>query len=62
MSHSMEFLSIVEPEGFQISSFNIYLMSALVIVLVVALMVCYKLAKKFHLYESKNKKEILEHQ
>ncbi len=61
MRHSMVFLSIVEPEHFQTASFNIPLLFALVIILVVALVVCYKLAKKFHLYESNKSKEILEH-
>lgn len=61
MRHNMVFLSIVESERFQTTSFNIPLLFALVIILVLALVVCYKLAKRFHLYESNNKKEILEH-
>lgn len=61
MGHGMVFLTIVEPNHLQTASFNIPLLSALIIVLIAALLVCIKLAKKYQLYEGNNRQEILKH-
>lgn len=60
MRQGIVMISKVTPEQLQSASMNIPLLFLLIFVLVFALVVCHKLAKKYHIYESK-KKDVLKH-
>ncbi len=60
MRQGMVFLSTMTQDNLQTAGFNIPLLLILILILIIALIVCQRLVKKFHLYESKKEHEIIE--
>jgi uncharacterized membrane protein len=61
MRQVIMYLAAMMQDNLQTAGFNIPLLLILILILIIALVVCHRLVKKFHLYENKKEHEILEH-
>lgn len=61
MRQGLVFLSTMAEDNLQMAGFNISLLFILIIGLILALVICRRLSKKYHLYDKKKEKEILRH-